>query len=49
MEIYNENAYDLLDKKHLEMPIEQWSKVIWFNIGISSIRRWYEQYQIKKH
>ena len=28
MEIYNENAYDLLDKTHLEMPIEQWSKVI---------------------
>ena len=27
MEIYNENAYDLLDKKHLELPLEQWSKV----------------------
>jgi kinesin family protein 6/9 len=22
MEIYNENAYDLLDKKHLELPLE---------------------------
>ena len=22
MEIYNENAYDLLDKKHLELPME---------------------------
>lgn len=22
MEIYNENAYDLLEKKHLEMPLE---------------------------
>ena len=27
MEIYNENAYDLLDKKHLELPLEQWNKV----------------------
>jgi kinesin family protein 6/9 len=27
MEIYNETAYDLLDKKHLELPIEQWNKV----------------------
>lgn len=49
MEIYNENAYDLLDKKHLEMPIEQWNKVNIFNIGISLIRRWYEQYKIKKY
>ena len=22
MEIYNENAYDLLDKRHLELPVE---------------------------
>ncbi len=22
MEIYNENAYDLLDKKHIELPLE---------------------------
>jgi kinesin family protein 6/9 len=22
MEIYNENAYDLLEKKHLELPME---------------------------
>ena len=27
MEIYNECAYDLLDKKHLELPLENWSKV----------------------
>lgn len=27
MEIYNENAYDLLNKKHLELPLEQWSKI----------------------
>lgn len=31
MEIYNENAFDLLEKKHLEVPIEQWSKVISVN------------------
>ncbi len=28
MEIYNENAYDLLDRRHLETPLENWSKVI---------------------
>lgn len=27
MEIYNENAYDLLDKNHLENQIENWSKI----------------------
>jgi kinesin family protein 6/9 len=27
MEIYNENAYDLLENKHIELPFEQWSKV----------------------
>lgn len=27
MEIYNENAYDLLERKHLELPIENWNKV----------------------
>ena len=27
MEIYNENAYDLLNQKHLEQPMENWSKV----------------------
>ncbi|CAK83511.1 unnamed protein product (macronuclear) [Paramecium tetraurelia] len=27
MEIYNENAYDLLEKKHLETPLEQWNKI----------------------
>jgi kinesin family protein 6/9 len=28
MEIYNENAYDLLDKKHLELSMENWNKVV---------------------
>ena len=27
LEIYNENAYDLLDKKHLETPMENWNKI----------------------
>lgn len=27
MEIYNENAYDLLEKRHLELPLEQWNKI----------------------
>lgn len=26
-EIYNENGYDLLDKKHAELPFEKWSKI----------------------
>jgi len=27
MEIYNENAYDLLDKNHLESQLENWQKI----------------------
>lgn len=27
LEIYNENAYDLLDREHLELPLERWNKV----------------------
>ena len=27
MEIYNESAYDLLDNKHAELPIEGWHKI----------------------
>ena len=30
MEIYNENAYDLLDRQHLEIPLEQWNKITMF-------------------
>lgn len=30
MEIYNENAYDLLDRRHVETPLENWNKVIYF-------------------
>lgn len=28
MEIYNEQAYDLLDQRHVEIPIENWNKVL---------------------
>lgn len=31
MEIYNEYAYDLLDSKHLESPLENWNKVKFFH------------------
>lgn len=27
MEIYNENAYDLLDSRHAETPLEHWQKI----------------------
>jgi len=27
MEIYNENAYDLLNRDNLETPLESWGKV----------------------
>ena len=26
-EIYNENGYDLLDRKHVELPFEKWNKI----------------------
>lgn len=29
-EIYNENGYDLLDRKHAEIPFEKWSKISLF-------------------
>lgn len=28
MEIYNENAYDLLDRNHLDLPLEKWNKIV---------------------
>ena len=31
MEIYNEQAYDLLDQRHVEIPIENWNKVYFNN------------------
>ncbi len=50
MEIYNEQAYDLLDKKHLELPIEQWSKVLYLILkGSGSSGRRPEQHPFKKH
>ena len=39
MEIYNEQAYDLLDQKHVEIPIENWNKVYFnFFFKISAIK-----------
>ena len=29
IEIYNENAYDLLDKRNIENALENWNKVIY--------------------
>ena len=29
-EIYNENAFDLLDRAHAEMPFEKWNKITLF-------------------
>lgn len=26
-EIYNENGFDLLDRKHAELPFEKWNKI----------------------
>ena len=50
MEIYNEQAYDLLDKKHLELPIEQWSKVNCITyLGAGASGRRPEQYAAEKH
>ena len=28
LEIYNEHAYDLLERKHIEQPLDTWNKVI---------------------
>jgi len=28
MEIYNENAYDLLDKNNIEKKLEVWDKIV---------------------
>lgn len=27
MEIYNEHAYDLLERKHLELDLDKWNKI----------------------
>ncbi len=29
LEIYNEQCYDLLDKDHLDLPLEEWNKVVY--------------------
>ena len=37
LEIYNENAYDLLDKAHSEVDIENWKKIIVYEDNYSNI------------
>ncbi|KRX08676.1 P-loop containing nucleoside triphosphate hydrolase [Pseudocohnilembus persalinus] len=37
MEIYNENAYDLLERKHLEQPLETWNKINLFEDDYGNI------------
>lgn len=37
MEIYNENAYDLLERKHLESPMETWNKINLFEDDYGNI------------
>jgi len=32
MEIYNENAYDLVDKNNIEKKFEKWDKVLFYNL-----------------
>lgn len=27
LEVYNENIYDLLDKAHMNKPIDEWTKI----------------------
>jgi len=35
MEIYNEVAYDLLDRRHVEASIENWNKVLAMKEGVN--------------
>lgn len=37
LEIYNENAYDLLDKAHSEIDIDNWKKIIVYEDNYSNI------------
>lgn len=37
LEIYNENAYDLLDRKHSEIDIDNWRKIIVYEDNYSNI------------
>lgn len=36
MEIYNENAYDLLNRQNLETPLEEWGKVDFIHLLLST-------------
>jgi kinesin family protein 6/9 len=37
LEIYNENAYDLLDKNHSEVVLENWKKIIIYEDNYNNI------------
>lgn len=37
MEIYNEQAYDLLDKSHIDSPIENWEKINFYEDDYGNI------------
>jgi len=37
LEIYNENAYDLLDRHHSEIELESWRKIIVYEDNIGNI------------
>jgi kinesin family protein 6/9 len=37
IEIYNENAYDLFDKSHLNSPLENWKKIIVYEDNYGNI------------
>lgn len=37
MEIYNENAYDLLDRNNIELPMEDWSKIMFLEDNYGNI------------
>ena len=52
MEIYNENAYDLLDKNNIEKKLESWDKVYfwikWIIYLDCILIRWLWFYSFKK-
>lgn len=38
VEIYNENAYDLLDESHSESNFENWSKIVFMEDEDASLK-----------
>ena len=37
MEIYNENAFDLLDRHNIEMNLDEWSKIVFLEDNYGNI------------